>query len=38
LLHQPILDRLRELGLEGRAKGFRDLVPNPESRELEHAE
>ncbi len=38
MLHQPILDRLRELGLEGMAKGFRDLAPNPESRELDHAE
>ncbi len=38
MLHQPILDRLRELGLEGMAKGFRDLASNPESRELDHAE
>jgi hypothetical protein len=32
------LDRLHELGLEGMAKGFRDLAANPESRALEHAE
>jgi DNA replication protein DnaC len=38
VLHQPILDRLRELGLDGMAKGFRDLAPNPESCELDHAE
>ena len=34
----PTLDRLHELGLEGMAKGFRDLAANPESRALEHAE
>jgi DNA replication protein DnaC len=38
LLHQPILDRLHELGLDGMAKGFRDLAANPESRELDHTE
>ena len=38
MLYQPILDRLRELGLEGMAKGFRDLASNPESRELDRAE
>jgi DNA replication protein DnaC len=38
LLNHPTLDRLRELGLDGMAKGFRDLAANPESRALEHAE
>ncbi len=38
MLNHPTLDRLRELGLDGMAKGFRDLVANPESRALEHAE
>jgi DNA replication protein DnaC len=38
LLTHPTLDRLRELGLDGMAKGFRDLAANPESRALEHAE
>jgi len=38
LLHHPTLDRLHELGLEGMAKGFRDLAANPESRGLDHAE
>jgi DNA replication protein DnaC len=32
------LDRLTELGLDGMAKGFRDLAANPESRALDHAE
>ena len=30
LLQHPTLDLLRELGLEGMAKGFRDLAANPE--------
>ena len=38
MLHQPIFDRLHGLGLDGMAKGFRDLAANPESRELDHAE
>jgi DNA replication protein DnaC len=38
LLNHPTLDRLHELGLEGMAKGFRDLAANPESRALDHAE
>jgi DNA replication protein DnaC len=38
LLNHPTLDRLHELGLNGMAKGFRDLAANPESRALEHAE
>src|SRR5271165_69203 len=38
VLNHPTLDRLRELGLAGMAKGFRDLAANPESRALEHAE
>ena len=38
LLNHPTLDRLRELGLDGMAKGFCDLAANPESRALEHAE
>src|ERR1700684_782142 len=38
LLNHPTLDRLRELGLDGMAKGFRDLAANPESHALEHAE
>ena len=38
MLNHPTLDRLHELGLEGMAKGFRDLAANPESRTLDHAE
>ena len=38
MLHHPTLDRLIELGLEGMAKGFRELEANPEGRILEHAE
>ena len=38
MLNHPTLDRLTEPGLDGMAKGFRDLVANPESRSLEHAE
>ena len=38
MLNHPTLDRLCELGLDGMAKGFRDLAANPESRALEHAE
>ena len=38
MLNHPTLDRLRELGLDGMAKGFRDLAANPESHALEHAE
>ena len=38
MLHHPTLDRLHELGLEGMAKGFRDLATNPESNALDHVE
>ena len=38
MLHHPTLDRLHELGLDGMAKGFRDLAANPESQSLDHAE
>jgi len=38
LLNHPTLDRLRELGLDGMAKGFCNLAANPESHTLEHAE
>jgi DNA replication protein DnaC len=38
MLNHPTLDRLTELGLDGMAKGFRELGSNPESRALEHAE
>jgi DNA replication protein DnaC len=38
MLNHPTLDRLIELGLDGMAKGFRELEANPESRALEHAE
>ena len=38
MLNHPTLERLIELGLDGMAKGFRDLAANPESRALEHAE
>jgi hypothetical protein len=32
MLTHPTLDRLTELGLDGMAKGFRELEANPESR------
>lgn len=38
MLNHPTLDRLRELGLNGMAKGFRDLAANAESGALDHAE
>ena len=38
MLHHPTLDLLHELGLDGMAKGFRDLAANPEGRALDHAE
>lgn len=38
MLTRPTLERLTELGLDGMAKGFRDLAANPESRALDHAE
>jgi DNA replication protein DnaC len=38
MLNHPTLERLIELGLDGMAKGFRELGANPESRALEHAE
>ena len=38
LLNHPTLDLLHELGLDGMAKGFRDLADNPEGQALDHAE
>jgi DNA replication protein DnaC len=38
LLNHPTLDRLRELGLDGMAKAFQDMMANPESRALDHPE
>jgi len=38
LLQHPTFERLRDLGLNGMAKGFRDLAANPESGALDHAE
>jgi DNA replication protein DnaC len=38
LLTHPTLDRLREFGLHGMAKGFHDLADNPQSQALGHAE
>jgi DNA replication protein DnaC len=38
LLQHPTFERLRDLGLNGMAKGFRDLAANPESSALDHAE
>lgn len=38
MLNHPTLDRLRELGLDGMAKGFQDMMANPESRALDHPE
>jgi DNA replication protein DnaC len=38
LLNHPTFDLLHELGLHGMAKGFRDMVDNPESQSLGHAE
>jgi len=38
LLKHPTLSLLDDLGLHGMAKGFRDLVDNPESAALGHEE
>lgn len=38
MLQHPTFERLRDLGLNGMAKGFRDLAANPESSALDHAE
>jgi DNA replication protein DnaC len=38
LLNHPTLDLLRDLGLLGMEKGFRDMADNPEARSLGHAE
>ncbi len=38
MLDHPTLDLLHELGLHGMARGFRELVQNPEARALDHPE
>jgi DNA replication protein DnaC len=38
LLNHPTLDLLRDLGLHGMEKGFRDMADNPEAQSLGHAE
>jgi DNA replication protein DnaC len=38
MLTHPTLDQLHALGLHGMAKGFKDLIDNPQARSLEHAE
>lgn len=38
MLQHPTIDRLHDLGLEGMAKGLRDLAGHPESKALDHAE
>lgn len=38
MLNHPTLDLLHELGLDGMAKGFREMMDNPESHALDHAE
>ena len=38
LLNHPTLDLLRELGLHGMEKGFRDMADSPEAQSLGHAE
>lgn len=38
MLTHPTLDLLHELGLQGMAKGFRDIQTQPEARSLDHAE
>jgi hypothetical protein len=38
MLTHPTLDLLHELGLEGCAKGFKDLAANPAAATLDHAE
>jgi hypothetical protein len=37
LLNHPTLDRLRELGLDGMAKGFRDLADQPNLEKVEES-
>lgn len=38
MLHHPTLDLLHELGLQGMAKGFKELAGHPQAAELGHAE
>ena len=38
MLNHPTLDLLRELGLHGMEKRFRDMADNPEAQSLGHAE
>jgi DNA replication protein DnaC len=38
LLNHPTLDLLRDLGLHGMEKSFRDMADNPEAQSLGHAE
>ena len=38
MLNHPTLDLLRDLGLHGMEKGFRDMADNPEAQSLGHAE
>jgi DNA replication protein DnaC len=38
MLSHPTLDQLHALGLHGMAKGFKDLVAQPEASSLDHAE
>jgi DNA replication protein DnaC len=38
MLTHPTLDQLHALGLHGMAKGFKDLIDNPQARSLEHPE
>ncbi|MEO9191214.1 MAG: IS21-like element helper ATPase IstB [Acetobacteraceae bacterium] len=38
MLNHPTLDLLHELALDGMAKGFREMMDNPESHALDHAE
>ncbi len=38
MLNHPTLDLLHDLGLDGMAKGFREMMDNPESQALDHAQ
>ena len=38
MLTHPTLDQLNALGLQGMAKGFKELTDQPEARSLDHAE
>ena len=38
MLTHPTLDLLHDLGLEGCARGFRELAANPAAATLDHAE